>query len=439
MRHATAKKSESLTSDRTRLSRVSSNGLKVGRSGGASVTEANPGYETTADSKAVPEWSLSGMSIEAPLQRKCSCDGSSHGEGECEECKAKSALQRMSTNAGTSSVTPLLLGKILSSPGQPLDRDTRAFMETGFLANLTTTTTASPTLRRSGMSEPSDPAEVEADRISSRVIEHSAVPSKKENDGPFSNVRIHINSEAGRSAQAVSAHAYTVGNHIVFAPGKYSPQTLSGKRLLAHELTHVVQQQKRRSNTISRFKVTDCDPKDPVETPTSVSDAHKLAVKMLQAANTAVNGGPPTPAIIAAAAKHFKITLPANTNTDKKNWARARFALSTMLQADSNATYECEPKQNWWNGGCISGVEAISLFNIHLCPLWWKDHPTTLERASILVHEWGHKWGKGVNRISESYRFDKDYAALSAEKRLGLPDAYMAFVFELWTGSPPSF
>jgi len=58
----------------------------------------------------------------------------------------------------------------------------------------------------------------------------------------FSDVRIHRDSAAERSAQSINAHAYTVGNHIVFNSNRYSPQTRAGKKLLAHELTHVTQQ-----------------------------------------------------------------------------------------------------------------------------------------------------------------------------------------------------
>jgi hypothetical protein len=55
-------------------------------------------------------------------------------------------------------------------------------------------------------------------------------------------VRIHTDGRAAESAQAVSASAYTVGHHIVFGRDKYAPDTVAGKRLLAHELAHVVQQ-----------------------------------------------------------------------------------------------------------------------------------------------------------------------------------------------------
>ncbi len=58
----------------------------------------------------------------------------------------------------------------------------------------------------------------------------------------FSQVRIHTDDKAADSAQAINAAAYTMRNHIVFAAGQYAPETTAGKRLLAHELTHVVQQ-----------------------------------------------------------------------------------------------------------------------------------------------------------------------------------------------------
>jgi hypothetical protein len=58
----------------------------------------------------------------------------------------------------------------------------------------------------------------------------------------FSGVRIHSDSSASRSAKNVNALAYTHGNNIVFNEGQYQPATESGKKLLAHELTHVVQQ-----------------------------------------------------------------------------------------------------------------------------------------------------------------------------------------------------
>jgi hypothetical protein len=68
----------------------------------------------------------------------------------------------------------------------------------------------------------------------------------------FSDVRVHTDARAGRAAQAVGARAYTVGSHIAFAPGEFSPHSRAGRWLLAHELTHVAQQGRRTAaSTVS--------------------------------------------------------------------------------------------------------------------------------------------------------------------------------------------
>ena len=58
----------------------------------------------------------------------------------------------------------------------------------------------------------------------------------------FGRVRLHDTAEAARSAEELSAEAYTVGHHVVFAAGRYQPSASAGRLLLAHELAHVVQQ-----------------------------------------------------------------------------------------------------------------------------------------------------------------------------------------------------
>ena len=64
----------------------------------------------------------------------------------------------------------------------------------------------------------------------------------------FGDVRVHTDTRASDSAKAVQAHAYTVGNDVVFQSGHYAPETDAGRHTLAHELTHVVQQ---RSGPVS--------------------------------------------------------------------------------------------------------------------------------------------------------------------------------------------
>jgi hypothetical protein len=57
----------------------------------------------------------------------------------------------------------------------------------------------------------------------------------------FTRVRVHTDARAASSAAAASANAYAVGDHIVFAAGKYRPTAVDGVRLIAHELAHVIQ------------------------------------------------------------------------------------------------------------------------------------------------------------------------------------------------------
>ncbi|HKQ31493.1 MAG TPA: DUF4157 domain-containing protein [Burkholderiales bacterium] len=80
----------------------------------------------------------------------------------------------------------------------------------------------------------------------------------------LSRVQIHTDARAAASAQAVGARAYTAGNHVVFGNGEYAPHSTSGRRLLAHELTHVAQQS-RGATTLQRAPAgkSNCPPFPP--------------------------------------------------------------------------------------------------------------------------------------------------------------------------------
>ena len=80
----------------------------------------------------------------------------------------------------------------------------------------------------------------------------------------FSQVRVHTDSHASASTEAVAARAYTVGSDIAFRSGEYSPGSSQGKQLLAHELTHVVQQ---GGAGVSRNLQRDDDPETAVSAP----------------------------------------------------------------------------------------------------------------------------------------------------------------------------
>jgi lipoprotein-anchoring transpeptidase ErfK/SrfK len=112
----------------------------------------------------------------------------------CAHCEEEEKLQRKETDTGeVQSEAPSAVQNVLNSSGGSLDDGTRSFMESRFGYD-------------------------------------------------FSGVKIHTDTVAAKSAQSINALAYTSGNNIVFNAGRYSPDTTDGKRLLAHELTHVVQQ-----------------------------------------------------------------------------------------------------------------------------------------------------------------------------------------------------
>jgi hypothetical protein len=130
--------------------------------------------------------------VHSGLLQRCS------GGVECEECRQRrlereGMMQRAAVSAAPVNSVPLIVHAVLSSPGQSLDAGARAFMEPRF-------------------------------------------------NHDFSQVRVHTDAKAAESAQAVNALAYTVGRDVVFGRGQYMPETMEGMRLMAHELTHVVQQ-----------------------------------------------------------------------------------------------------------------------------------------------------------------------------------------------------
>jgi hypothetical protein len=99
--------------------------------------------------------------------------------------------------------------------------------------------------RKASSGEPALDTSGVADVLSSggRLLDHETRRFMENRFGyDFSRVRVHNDSAASASARALRARAYTVGNDIVFGAGRYAPRTNEGRRLLAHELTHVVQQ-----------------------------------------------------------------------------------------------------------------------------------------------------------------------------------------------------
>ena len=105
----------------------------------------------------------------------------------------------------------------------------------------------------------------------------------------FSDVRVHTGDAADASARSVSAHAYTVGSNIVFQRGTYDPGSSQGRTLLAHELTHVVQQRSGPvEGTPAAGGVSVSDPSDRFEV-----EAARNADRVMSQPAPAVQASPP--------------------------------------------------------------------------------------------------------------------------------------------------
>src|SRR5262249_35199450 len=179
------------------------------------------------------------------LQRKCGCGNHTFSGGKCAECaKKKNALQRTASNQSQITEVPPIVYEVLNSRGQPLDPESRAFMEPRFEHNFSHVPVRAGTSlsRQSPISigHPDDPLEHEADAMAERIVQSSN--GRAHNRYDFGDVRVHSDTKAAESARAINARAYAVGRDIVFAARQYTPNTRDGRQLLAHELTHVLQQ-----------------------------------------------------------------------------------------------------------------------------------------------------------------------------------------------------
>jgi hypothetical protein len=226
------------------------------------------------------------------LRRKCACGGTPGPDGECAGCRRKRlGLQRHA-----------------SFQTEPLDKPASAFVGSHTGHDFSRMPVYAPAKFRQKLvvNTPGDVYEQEADRIADRVMRmpHAQLQRNRAGSGrrveqpadssgmaeaspivhevlsspgrpldaaaraffaprfghDFSHVRVHTDAAAAQSARAVDASAFTVGRNIVFASGKYEPDTQNGRRLLAHELTHVAQQD---SHTLLRGAVIQRDNDKP--------------------------------------------------------------------------------------------------------------------------------------------------------------------------------
>ena len=217
------------------------------------------------------------------LQRQCAgCGNHTVAGGECKECNRNA---------------PGIVHEVLNSPGQQLNVSTRTFMEQRFSHDFSGIPAMSkaPATAASGLTVGAhdDPSEREADQVAERIGSESRpvrdYPQTAPTRPDFSQVRVHTGPKAAESARALGARAYTVSNAVVFGEGQYAPETSAGRRLLAHELTHVMQQ--RATPALSAIQRT-CDPATFTARTTPVFFPHQRAITRVYGGRGTINSAP---------------------------------------------------------------------------------------------------------------------------------------------------
>lgn len=245
------------------------------------------------------------MSRPAPVISKVSAVPT---QCKCAACEEEEQLQRKEKGDTEETEAPSFAGGAINNGGSPLDGSTRSFMERRFGYN-------------------------------------------------FSRVRIHTDTVAAKSAQSINALAYTSGRDIVFNKGQYLPATTSGKKLLAHELTHIVQQNGR----IQKHPVIQ---RQPVQAPTQAQLNQLCYDSGVPQPVPSARNPELHPTYAGWIGSFTGLTTFRSNDTVSGQTARSRFnVLGTAGRryGDSTATLDTEPVPV--TGSAASGEEFI-------------DHPT---------------------------------------------------------------
>jgi hypothetical protein len=332
----------------------------------------------------------------------------------CEEDEKTHAghVQRTAApSASTEVAAPAIVHDVLRSPGQPLDAPTRAFFEPRF-------------------------------------------------GHDFSSVRVHANERATQSAAAIDALAYTVGPNIVFGAGQYAPHEAVRSHLLAHELTHVVQQANAGHTAIRRQEDGAAEQAEPLAGPSAMPKPRPAPscadicgdkehciqergetcdTKMTNAAMAAwqtvaanvttaidhMTNTPQSPTLVQSLTDNFswKGTPADLPPTVKSQLAKAQGHMSDNLcikcptQCPPNAVAMIDRAR---------GQNCLDFNCFRICPSF-KSPPKQTE-VHALTHELMHRVAR--NQTRDLYRGDPSYPG-PPSMALKLPDAYASLVDDL--------
>jgi hypothetical protein len=360
--------------------------------GGASAKiQSKPAVSTPGDVYEEKAERVSEQVMRMPepqLSRACACGG---GCPKCQMERTGQDQERLRTkrvgpsDLGRAAVPPIA-NDVLRSAGRPLDPPARAFMEARF-------------------------------------------------GHDFSQVRVYADARAGDSARALQARAYTVGRNVVFAPEQYAPHTAEGRRLLAHELAHVVQQSSpdhsgkvvMRQAKPAETKFSGCTGTQPNQIETALNAARKA----LNRAAAVVGSAYGKPSSLSAKSKQL---LLAHFHTTSHNDLRR--ILGTYISVEravaAGLEFQCETKCPKTATGVVCGYAYNTQWfggrgPIHICfDTSGCDFATTAanNQVALVIHEAAHRHAGIDDKV---YAWDPKYASLSAKDAMDNADSYAWF------------
>lgn len=327
------------------------------------------------------------------LQRRCACGTSAGLGGHCADCARQQSLGMQ---------TRLVVGPA----DDRYEREAEQVAQQVLTGPAAVQGRAAPRIQRRSMAPQADdnavPASVQATLANSGEPLAPTLRSDMEQrlGHDFSQVRVHADAQADRSAREVGAQAYTVGRDMAFASGQYAPGTAAGRHLIAHELTHVVQQSAGTAMSLQRQPATPAAP-TPV-----VPNARQQ--RMIDAARR-------------AAAIRTQVAMFRTSGVEGKRWAREARSLARIKFDWPNPNMDQISDILSGMGGGLVDVQVLVAGGsdpecgirpgyvrglrppIVLCPAFFAADTDDESRIRTMVHEMAHARGIGSADAMEQY------------------------------------
>ena len=202
----------------------------------------------------------------------------------------------------------------------------------------------------------------------------------------FSEIKIHTDSESINLNRDLNARAFTVGRDIYFNEGEYQPASAQGKKLLAHELTHTIQQGRGAVGQVQRTPAEEL----AARRRTIISNARARAFHRVNIAYLRINGTSPSFNQTEEMARIHGMIAPDIVNFEQI--VEIVGSIMNRLGSDSNIEIGPEITQCTGEMGWVGYVTGNRL-PIHLCTRFFKSTPE--EQVRTLIHEAAHAAGIG--------------------------------------------